>query len=56
MAEKSERGTANEPVQEIDPGGTRPTKPGKGTPQSRKTEQPVRTSDQNERPSNPDRF
>lgn len=28
MANPSSRGTGNEPVEGIDPGGTRPTKPG----------------------------
>lgn len=56
MIGTSERTTADEPTKEIDPGGTRPTKPADRRPEQRKTEQPTRSGDQNQKPSEPDRF
>lgn len=57
MRSGSERTTADEPVSDIDPGGSRPTKPGKQMPRkAHQTEQPVRSADQNQSPGKPERF
>ena len=57
MAEQSTRSTGNEPVEGIDPGGTRPTKPGnpdksgaKPKVEAPKVEQNVQTGDRNDLP------
>ncbi len=57
MAEPSTRGTGNDPLEGVDPGGTRPTKPGnpdKGgssKPADVSKEQTVTTGDQNAKPN-----
>ena len=55
MANSSTRSTGNEPVEGIDPGGTRPTKPGnpdksgaKPKTEAPKVEQNVQTGDRND--------
>jgi hypothetical protein len=53
MVDGTGKTTADEPVREIDPGGTRPVKPGKPTEAPAK---PVRSGDQNQKPGEPDRF
>lgn len=56
MAEPTPRTTGNDPVEGVDPGGTRPTKPGnpdKGgssRPDKVRADQTVTTGDQNAKP------
>ncbi len=51
---QSERTTANEPVEGLDPGGTHPTRPGSpGKDGHRTIEEPVETGDQHEMPRRP---
>ena len=54
MADQSTRTTGNDPVEGLDPGGTRSTRPGKrkdGT--APKVEQAVRSGDENDDPAHP---
>lgn len=52
MAEPSSRVTGNDPVEGVDPGGTRPTRPGKMGPDGKPVlEQTVESGDRNTRES-----
>ncbi len=50
MAEQSSRTTGNDPVEGLDPGGTRSTRPGKRDATGPKTEQRVQSGDENDDP------
>lgn len=55
MSDRSSRTTGNDPVEGVDPGGTRSTRPGKrkgeaDTEATRTTHQTVTTGDENEDP------
>ncbi|MBV9655477.1 MAG: hypothetical protein JOZ42_13035 [Acetobacteraceae bacterium] len=55
MADQSTRTTGNDPVEGVDPGGTRPTKAGQpGKDGGRATEQTVESGDRNPRTSEGD--
>ena len=60
MKQTSSRTTGDEPVEGVDPGGTRPTKPGQADkhspepkPGETKIEQHVESGDRNTRPPRP---
>lgn len=50
MAEQSSRTTGNDPVEGLDPGGTRSTRPGKRNEGTPKVEQTVQSGDENADP------
>ncbi len=54
MADQSTRTTGNDPVEGLDPGGTRSTRPGKRNDRTAPTvEQTVQSGDENDDPSHP---
>ena len=54
MAEESTRTTGNDPVEGVDPGGTRSTRPGKRSDgNAQNVEQTVQSGDENDDPAHP---